>query len=446
MSTTSKICFLALTMLSLAGCGGGTDSGVSGQSGNGSGQGGTQVIVSPKLTLTAVQFASSCRAQELPLAGLTVQLHRGDCKILKTLTTDSRGQLDVEWPAEAKHVSLIQRRMDGSIFVESSVDLQHTDLGRLKFYDNGLAVTCQCKDVAIDWKDLKTAMPEYSLTLSSALNSSSDVYTDNGKLKVCQNSEQKYGNLQAILSPVNTGPSYVAEFELGAIAAQGTLKLNMSAFKNVGRVITAVSNQPAKVSFRSYVQTADGVTARQDAIATDRNMVRVFDLPGGKPVVRASSSNYSDGVDYWAMTESPVASDASVVTLNMPNNAVLLAREVKQLVASLKDGSAVHYDFSSLKAYNSIMLSLYNTQIDWTYLAPLQGKITDLEMPADVQKLLANPNGNIRSASLVLMGSNSSWSYQTYQQKKAQWSRDHKSKLSDDYLHYNQEEVMILTN
>ncbi len=445
MSTASKICLLAL-VLSLLGCGGGAGSSATGQNANGTGQGGTQVIVSPRLTLAAVQYSSSCRAQELPLSGLTVQIHRGDGKIVKTLATDSRGQLDVEWPAEAKHVSMIQRRMDGSIFVESSVDLQHTDLGRRQFYDNGLAVTCQCKDVGIDWKDLKTAMPEYSLTLGSALNNSNNVYTDNGKLKVCKNSAQSYGKLQAILSPVNSGPSYLAEFDIAEIVAQGELKLNMSAFKNAGKVIAAVSNQSTNVSFRSYVQTADGTTAKQDAVATDKNLVRVFDLAGGKPVVRASSSNYSDGVDYWAMIESPVPSDASVVALNMPNNAVLLTRELKQLAVSLKDGSAVHYDFSSLKAYNSIMLSLLDAQFDWVYLAPLQGKITDLEMPADVQKMLANPNRNLRQASLVLMGSNSSWSYQTYQQKRAQWSRDHKLKLSDDYLHFNQEEVMILTN
>jgi hypothetical protein len=51
-------------------------------------------------------------------------------------------------------------------------------------------------------------MPEYQLTLTGELQNTFQLPSSSAKYRVCKDEQGRYGKLQAMLMPTNSGPSY----------------------------------------------------------------------------------------------------------------------------------------------------------------------------------------------------------------------------------------------
>lgn len=415
-----------LMLLALAGCGGGSgDSGgtAGGNAGQGSGSGSVQQP--KKLTIDAKQLSERCLMRREPLAGLTVLVHKDDGKILQTHQTGADGKLSVDWPADAKHVTLLHRNSDGDYDLESYYDLSYTDLGEINFREPTVTSRCGCRQLTVDWQDIKKTMPEYRLLHSSERLSAPFVSVDSGTpINICPTIDNQFGKLQLLLLAGTQSPSYLSEVDLDTLAGKTNLQLKMSDFRQTGRLVNVSTGTGAGDLFQSSrVYGNYGSMMRlQLSGFTSGDPVRVFDMPGLKAAVLVQRFYDIGNISYTAAHTTVVPESSKSVTITPPDNLSLIAQKLQTLLNVNQNASSVDYDFNGIGPYQQMRISLENDNFSWYYNAPLKGKWVDLQLPDAVNKIYES--ADFPRVEVFLDGIKGASDARSYQQLMTAQSRD----------------------
>lgn len=384
---------IGLMVLALAGCGGGSGSSGPTASG-GSGQGGSSGAVQPqpKLTINAKQYSSSCGMRREPLAGLTVLVHKDDGKILQTHQTAADGKLSVDWPSDARHVTLVHRTSTGRYQLQSYYQLSQTDLGDFSFPDPALTARCGCKQLTVDWQDIQKTMPEYRLLYSGDIQrqsfglvptvSTTPVY-------ICPTQDNQFGKLQLLLSAGSQSQSYQSEVDLDALAGKTNLQLKMSDFRQAGRLVNVSNNQGnGSLLHASMVYGNNGIMMRLNQPASvSGSVLRLFDMPGSKTTLNTERSYRLGSLFYTSSVVQVVPESTKSLTVTTPDNLALIAQKLQSLLSASETASSVEYDLSGIGPYQLMTISMGNDNFHWGYNAPIKGKIVDLQLPDSISKI-----------------------------------------------------------
>ncbi|GIU18976.1 hypothetical protein TUM4261_40430 [Shewanella sp. c952] len=157
--TTKKWTLTAVSALILTACGGGSDS-----SGNGEASGENV----PQVTLNTV-LSNKCGI-EIPKSGVDVFVHNNAGDIIAEYVTNSAGALTVDWPSNARHITLtaennIYYKDQPERIVHSTVDVEAGDLGVTYFRDDSNEEGCNCKQVEFPVQSLIADAPDSILYL-----------------------------------------------------------------------------------------------------------------------------------------------------------------------------------------------------------------------------------------------------------------------------------------
>lgn len=411
-----------LLMLALAGCGGSSGDSVTTVGGN-TGQGSLQQP--KKLTLDAKQISNSCRGRREPLAGVTVLIHKDDGKILQTHQTAADGKLSVDWPVDAKHVTILYRDSEGRYTLDSFYDLSYTDLGEFNYIEPAVTSRCGCRKLTLDWQDIKKTMPEYRLQQSSDRQPAPLVSVDSGTpINICPTVDNQFGKLQLLLIAGAQSPSYFSEVDLDALAGQSNVQLKMSDFRQAGRLVNVSTGNGAGYLFQSSLVYGNyGSMLRQpQSRFNSGDPVRVFDLPGLKAAVSVQRSYSDANIDYAATHTTVVPESSKSVTITPPANLSVIAQKLQTLLNSNKNATSVDYDFSGIGPYQQMTITIDNNNFSWSYSAPLKGKIVDLQLPEAVSKVYESTN--FSQVDFFLDGINGANDTRSFQQLMTEQSRD----------------------
>lgn len=415
-----------LLVLVLASCGGSGGSGATG--GGNAGQGGSgSVQVPPKLTINAEHYSSSCSKRREPLAGLTVLLHKDDGKILQTYQTAADGKLSVDWPGDARHVTLVHRNSAGKYSLSSFYDLRYTDLGNVSFTEPALTGRCGCRQFKLDWQDIRTSMPEYRLEYSSEREGTGflPVRKDNNNLvNICPALANQFGKLQLLLIAGKQSPSYLSEVDLDALAGKTELQVKMSDFRQAGRLVNVSTDAGfGDLLFSSRVYGNYGAMMRLEQPGlSSGEPVRVFDLPGLKAAVRVQRNRDMGNISYSSLQVKMVPESSKSVTITPPDNLAVIAGKLQTIVNASETASTVDYDFGGIGPYQAMAITMYSNDFDWYYNGPLQGKIVELQLPEAISKVYDSTDFTL--VDVFLEGIKGASDNRSFLQLSAEQSRD----------------------
>ncbi|MEZ9819590.1 hypothetical protein AB4238_03035 [Shewanella sp. 10N.286.45.A1] len=157
MNFVKGTCSLAIVGL-LAACGGGSDGGSS------------ALLQEQQLSLQTVKH-NYCGV-ESPIANIKVLFHNQSGDVINEYATDQQGQLQVDWPSNAKHVTVAgdDYYTDGSknLYLITELDVEAGDLGEIPFLAFNDQAGCNCHKVDIDLQQLINEAPDSSLYIGSS--------------------------------------------------------------------------------------------------------------------------------------------------------------------------------------------------------------------------------------------------------------------------------------
>lgn len=439
MSTKNYLLALSIAAL-VSACGGSSSEGT--QGGNGSS---TETADKTKIKFDAVLKSQYCsEGPERPLANVAVILHSADGKVHSRYATDANGHFEINWPAGVTHVTTFWKTANNYSFINTEIAPAHGDLGKMSYLDDDKS-TCNCKTITLDSADLKTTMPEYKLYrhLGSGLDSGR-VNQSMHVIEACADASKKFGVLQLMLAPKNSGPSYSREIELANVADQSTIKLNISDFKQHGRVVTVTSNLPISntSTFSAgptgrdfYIRSVPGIDGPQ----------RVFDRGAQQQFVYAASSNTDDvpqgSMFYVSARRTQLDATASAIQIPLPENKVALTVRMQQLLTDILAGNASNVDFSGINNYQTLDMYNFGANYRWNLQSASKATIPALQLPTDIQNGL--DQGSSPTYQMELAVVNPAWSYGTIQQKQAAGSR---GKISADLYAFTIEFLELSVN
>lgn len=409
-------------MLALAGCGGSSGDSVTTAGGN-AGEGSVQQP--KKLTIDAKQYSNSCRVRREPLAGLTVLIHKDDGKILQTHQTAADGKLSVDWPVDAKHVTMIYRNSEGNYVLDSLYDLSYTDLGEFGYSEPAVTSRCGCRLLTLDWQDIKKTMPEYRLQHSNERHPTPfESVNSSNSINICPTADNQFGKLQLLLSAGAQSLSYLSEVDLDALADKSNLQLKMSDFRQAGRLVNVSTGNGAGYLFQSSLVYGNyGSMMRQpQSRFNSGDPVRVFDLPGLKAAVSVQRAYSSGDISYAASHTTVVPESIKSVTITPPDNLSAIAQKLQTLLNANKNATSVDYDFNGIGPYQQMTITIDNNNFSWSYSAPLKGKIVDLQLPDAVNKVYES--SNFPQVDIFFDGIKGASDTRSYQQLMTEQSRD----------------------
>jgi hypothetical protein len=402
---------LIASMTLLVGCGGGDSANTTSPDKGG--------VVATKIVFDALNIPLfNCGRGGKPLADVKLLAHSADGKTIKTFTTDAQGHIEAEWPQNARHFTAIYKNSKGFYSVVVSLNVEDGDFGKNYFSSGQPAVECQCTDLTINWGDIKASMPEYQLTLTGELQGAFQLPSSSAKYRVCKDEQGRYGKLQAMLMPTNSGPSYVMEAEISSLVANPNVNLSFAQFKKAGREVNIVTNTELNL-IRTFTPTQLGRAYNTLVSATETP--RVFELDGVKSTVTISYSKNFTGFSNFGTKRVAIEKTDSSVILNAPTNQLDVLQAIEKNIGNSTDIGGIDYDFTFLTDYTETSFYLTSTNISAEFIGPMKAKIPDFEWPQEVQALMRSSNFDLEVA---FIGYNPSWDYRTYRNKLVQKSRD----------------------
>ncbi len=403
--------------LTVAGCGGG------GTAASSSGSG-TTTPVQPTIKLDTVGYSAVCNGKTHTLAGVKVVLHKADGSMHSQWTTDNNGHFELQKPADVSHISVVYKNGQSQYHIQSYISPAYLDLGVLRLADERFSEFCSCKTVSVNWSDIRRAQPEFKLVLSSPLQAAQTNLTGSVTRNYCADNSGRFGKVQLMLAPANTGPSYVSEIDMDSQANNSTLELRLADMTAAGRVIGWSANMAIATL------TSDNVQAGTrhfvfNASGSDTDLLRVFDRDGMRQRVLAVSTNQalspsSTGtIGYQSSRQQPLSGNS--ITLNLPSNQRALADSFSSLLPTWMSSRSGSYNFSSFAGVNQALLTAQSNQLRWIYITAPQASLVDLQLPQ--AELTALAGERITYVRLELQGQGSGLSYADYQKAQAEFSR-----------------------
>lgn len=123
---------LSTCSLLLVACGG------SGDAGGDQGSNGNNA----RLVGDFVRQATKCDARAANTSAKVI-LHRKDGSVMSTHQPNASGRLDIDWPADAAHITLVTTS-NGELRLDTQLVRSSGDLGINAAYDDSLNLQCEC--------------------------------------------------------------------------------------------------------------------------------------------------------------------------------------------------------------------------------------------------------------------------------------------------------------
>lgn len=401
---------LSILMLALVACGGGsggeTDSG-------GNSNGSPSVPSTPKLKLNTVTYAYQCGLEE-PRAGVTVIAHRSDGTILSQTTSDASGMIEIDWPTEAKHLTVgdISDYSD-EMTLYTDMELPAGDAGKYWFYESYMDDQCNCKTVYLDSAQIAQAYPDYDMYVNGLrVRSGTTIRTE----QLCETGRE---TLRVTLAPQTSGaPAFALKKAFNELTDEQYITLGVNDFSgadNQSELMTVTSNltNPRHSSSALVDGTlrTQGYWAVPDAhffpALYDRQQLTVSESELLEETAEASMT-------YGTGRRIVVSDFASSVDVNVPYNRQQMVSEFYRLLEGMNNATQVSYDFSTFsegKQAMSLSLSEFLV-LSWNVTGPLAGTLPDFKIPDAFQaKLDALDKADLH---FRLAGYAPDWTYNDY--------------------------------
>lgn len=413
---TSLCCLTPL----LLGCGGGGTTGTS--------SGGTTPSPTvPTIKLDTQVYAEPCRGKTKPLAGVKVLLHRANGSLHSQWTTDSNGHFELQKPSDVAHVSLIYKNSRSVYNIVSEYAPAVWDLGRRQFRDDVFAEQCSCKTVSVNWTDLHRTQPEMRLQLFHPAMAHTINLTGSVTQNYCADNAGRFGVVQLLLAPTNTGPSYRKTLDLDSQANNSTLDLTIADMTPAGTLVNwTVSEAAAPVVVASVAVDSFGATGRDNLfIASASDPVRSFATTAGQARLQlfAAPSILEDStsgtVRYTRHQRQALTGTTAVAIL--PKNQAVLAPIFSAAVAQLRQYSGVTIDASKAQGVDQLRVLQRSSRSERSSSSAPNASLVALDLPQEESIALSSDQPSL--VRLELVGQGAGLSYSQFQQALVDRSR-----------------------
>ncbi|WP_372872600.1 hypothetical protein [Shewanella sp.] len=420
---------LGLCSMFLGACGG--SGGSDGSSGSGPN------TPSARLVGDFFQQATAC---DLRVANTSVQIvvHKKDGSVAAVHWPDSNGHLDIPWPADAEHLTLI-KNTNGALDIDTALDFSGEDLGIRVSYDASLNESCECKTLVVDPSQLMSTYPEHSIYLQG------NKVVESSSRSFCKVPGQQYSSVDLWLTPSQSNDNaYGALLDINANMEQLELTPGMvSGSNNMGQEVSFYEPYGDVDYLRVYGLNADG---RRHQMGTPSPL---YVFPG------IHSNNFLQGyrtkflgstaegeMTYHAARRMKVTDPGQMQNLEIADNDQQLLVAVNALLQGFDSDSAVNYNIEGIGSGRAgLFVWVYGPGLDWSIDGPLKGTVPDLNLPPDVETLFETKT--ISSISFSSSGYRQSGGINELRKQLATESRSG-SKLRPAFFdNYDYEEIRV---
>jgi hypothetical protein len=425
-----KNIFFILSLGVLTACGG--DSANNDSSGNGGSK-------SNKISFD-VKYENACGLIN-PYENVDIILHNEQGKAISTGKTNSAGHFEVEFPNDAKHLTIMAKNsysLDNEFLsITSYLDVIAGEQGTFIFYKGDQSQSCNCKNVTVNLTELKAVYPDYLLGIGNETNTL--LYrSDSVEIEVCNDEK-----VDAILVSPYSGSASAAYIDFSGI---DKITLTGNEFTSQGDsfyVDDSLYNDLA------YVRVLKDDDLRWFNYSFSENGTPLFvfsDLSSDNFVTIGSKTPIylgNDEVSVRSRSRSRVQSNSAGTLKKVPDVSQEFTYAVEQLFVSMMNDnvSVTSYDFNNLdNGFNEIYISFNwknsnNEAIRWSIKGALKGSIPDLDLGQTLMKKVEEPTDTM-SFYFTLSGYGLDMDYATYRHKlqtTPSWSDRYKDTDFDNY-------------
>ncbi|MCG9738125.1 hypothetical protein L1D32_08150 [Shewanella insulae] len=337
---------------------------------------------------------------------VTLVVHKADGSVLSQHQVDDQGKFDILWPNEAKHLTTVWQD-NGNYNIDTSLNLNVSDMGIQGFYSDALNENCTCQDVSIDYSDIGAAYPNHQLQINNAIKDTST--PDNYHL--CRAPQETFKPFDLLLLPTNDADeqAYGALIETPNEQSVITISADMFSeeenqakkvnYSNANLDATAIyafgSNDNGRTHFQ--YQQLDYYNLQPDLYVLPKLNPKNFIQAYRDVQLRNDPESL---VWYYGGRRHLVNDPDENQEIVLPENEFELLQTMTDIAAN--SNSALNYDFTNLNTeYQALQLRIVSTNLDWTIFADLSGVIPDLKLPTAMEENLST---QVESVNLTLFG------------------------------------------
>ncbi|MCL1049643.1 hypothetical protein L2755_08430 [Shewanella abyssi] len=365
----------------LTACGGGSDNSTNS----------TNNTQAPERQLSLNTIKRDGCGQKSPIANIKVLIHNQSGDVIKEYATDTQGQLQVDWPADAKHVTVAGNDYDyqgnRTLYINTELDVEPGDLGATLFFAYTDETNCNCKQVDFSLQTLIEDAPDSTLYLE---NNNFQLAPDlsSPQLEWCES----YGDMSIQLIAADGATSMAGAFDLTEVS---NIEPTLDDFTATGvEVNVDFSNHSA----RAYSRT--GWSNYNDNLGVNQP---IFIYPA------LTSDNYARYHDYstaqvgnieaytYATATVKVNSEGDTIRhLQLREVTTDLTDAIYSLFASISDNQPPYqYDFSNADSNIAFTQISVTGQTDtgrsyWVIKGGVSGEMPDFRLSTDLEAELAS--------------------------------------------------------
>jgi hypothetical protein len=400
----------------------------------------TPVLTQPtkptaKLTVDLQYQAYECDITS-PISDADIILHRQDGSILSQSKSGDDGKINLDWPAEAKHIT-IATDVDGETQVRTLTEVVASDLGIFKFTKASLDNSCSCETFTFDTNEVNAVYSGFNVFIDSSPTVTQTYCKNNGI----------YSPVNITLMPSQAGVTgFAATLDLNDKESSQTILISSDLFgnsNNAGVLLTATISpfQPFNNRFRTFSETEYG---RVNWLGWQFEP-QVFPSLYTNNFVSTSFSENMGGNQYGDLfyasgTRKRVIDANATQNLDLPQNQNQLLEQTNLILIAMDSGGASEYDFSTIgtgKTLLSVEVGERGSAL-WSVEAPLSGSMPELVLPDAIEakfEQMANP---MMTISIYGYNTHNPSQFNEYRKQRAVISRDAskvRSSFFDNYVY-----------
>lgn len=391
----------------------------------------------PIVKLTAeLQYTSFKCDVTAPIVAADIIVHRKDGSILSQSKSAADGKINIDWPADAKHVS-VAMDIDGETRVETFTEVVASDLGILKYNKTSLDNSCSCETFTFDTSEVNAVYSGF-IPLFDSNSSLTKTY--------CKNSGQ-YSPVNITLMPSQAGVTgFAAKIDLNNKDSSQPIVVSSSLFSdssNAGVLLnTTISpTQPANTHLRTFAETEYG---RVNWYSWQHDP-QVFP---GLYTNNFFTASFSEGMGgnqygdlfYLSGARIRVTDANAALSLNLQQNQNELLEQTNVILnAMVTDGPSV-YDFSTIGTGKTLLVAELGERgvAVWSVEAPLSGTMPELDLPDAIEAKFEQMTSPRMMITIYGYNTHSVSQFNEYRKQRAIHSRSSskvRSSFFDNYVY-----------
>jgi hypothetical protein len=388
-----------------------------------------------KLTAELKYSALKCDLT-MPIMGADIIVHKQDGSILSQSKSTADGNINIDWPTEAKHISMVMN-VDGETRVETFTEVVAGDLGRFKYTKSSLDSSCSCEVFNFDTSDVNAVYSSFTPLIDGS-NSLSQTY--------CKN-DGVYAPVNIVLMPSQSGVSgYAATLDLNGKDPNQSIVISSGLFgnsDNEGIMLNAniLPTQPANVRLRTFSETEYG---RVNWINWEYEP-QVFSGLYTNNFFTASVAESMGGNEFgdlFYVTSSRIrVTDANaVLSLNLQQNQNQLLEQTNVILSGMVNDGPSAYDFSTIGTGKTLLVAeiAESGLARWSVEAPLSGTMPELILPDAIEAKFEQMSNPRMMITIYGYNTHNASQFNEYRKQRAVISRDTtklRSSFFDNYVY-----------